>query len=338
MIKRDWSVIKITILLYFIVLLIPINYYFVKNHFDDIKNDANTMNHLVFISGSLPILEKIDTLNDRDILIKQVDDSLETIEQTFINYAPNREYVELFYADESYSLLKQSYEDLKRSLKNKSSTKSCTNRTFNEVNAFSKTAQNMMSYKSKVILDRLYLSLAFTMISIVLLVFFVRFFIKMQLLKHAIHDDLTGLYNKKYFDNVLKNIQLLETRQEKPLSLLIISITNYDEIKESLDNKSFEKEIKEFAEAFSHFFRLSDTVCRIEENCFASITPGAASENITKLSTKLERDLLSKLLKTTMKINISIGVATYDKNSPTPLLEEAKKSMKKSHTLSLGGA
>ena len=62
MIKKDWSVTRITALLYVIVLFIPLNYYFVKHHFDDTQNDAKTMNHLVFIGSTLPSLEKMNNL------------------------------------------------------------------------------------------------------------------------------------------------------------------------------------------------------------------------------------------------------------------------------------
>ena len=80
MIRKDWSVIRITILLYFIVFLLPLNYYFTKESFDSMKNDATTMRHLVFINGAVPSLATIDNINDRDLIIKKIDSSLNKIE------------------------------------------------------------------------------------------------------------------------------------------------------------------------------------------------------------------------------------------------------------------
>jgi len=338
MIKKDWSIIRITVLLYFIVVLLPVNYYFAKQSFESMQNDATTMNHLVYISGALPNLSSVSDLNKRDAIVKKINSSLKTIENTFIHFPPNKEYVALFKADKIYALLKKSYEELKVSLNNQASLQTCSSKTFAEVSNFSKITKEMMTYKINTILDRLYLSLAFTMISIIVLIFFVRLYIKLQILKHAIHDHVTGLYNKKYFDNVLQNSELLETRQGKPLSLLILSIANYKELQNSLNDKAFDDMLKEFTIKFSHFFRQSDTVARIKENYFASIAPDATSVNINKLSNRLLQELQAKYLDKNININICIGVATYNKESSVSLLDEAMTNLNNSDTCTIGGA
>lgn len=332
MLKKDWSVTRITILLYVIVLFIPLNYYFAKQSFDSIHSDTKTMNHLVFVSSALSSLKEINNFNKKQLIIKEIDESFYIIEKA-LNNPSNEEYKNLFYADESYNLLKLSYENLKVAINNNNSITASINKILQEVNSFSITAQNVTDYKIDAILDRLYISLALTMISIVLLVSFIRLYIKLQLLKHTVHDHTTGLYNKKYFDNALHDIELLETRQEKPLSLLIVSITNYTKLKDSLDNKGFEYQLKEFAKIFKHFFRQSDIVCRIKEGCFASITPDASSENIDKIATKLKSELRAKLVNSSIKLEISIGVATYDKESSMSLLQNAEKNMQNSGSL-----
>ncbi len=325
--KKDWSVVRITALLYFIVILLPLNYYFAKQSFDAMKNDASTMSNLVFINGSLLQLATTSSLNEKSILIKKIDDYLKTIEQTFINFTPNKEYVTVFRADEAYKYMQLSLNALKHEVQENKPTKAFTKRAIRDVNAFAKTTEGMIAYKIETTLDKLYLSLAFSMISIIILIFMIRIYMKMQLLKHSVHDHLTGLYNKKYFHNTLENSQLLSIRQNKPLSLLVLYITNYDEIYENVNKKTFEKNLKEFSEIFSHFFRRSDTICRIEKACFASIAPDSTLQNIEKLSNRLQEKLQSAYLNNNIKMDISIGVATYNKDSFISQLEEAKKNM-----------
>lgn len=338
--KKDWSAIRITLLFYFIVVLIPLNYYFVKESFKSMKNDAAAMNYLVFISGAVQTLPTEDDLNKKKTLMKEIYSSLEAVEKKFINFPPNKEYVTLFRAGEMFSLLKNAHEKLEKSIENNIEIKIAANKMSSEINAFSKLAEEMTSYKSEMALNKLYISLAFTMLLIIILIFIVRTYIRLQFFKHTIHDHVTGLYNKKYFNSVLQNSKELAIRHNRPLSLLILSINNYDELKESLNRADFEKYLKEFGTVFSHFFRRSDTVCRIEDNYFASIVPDASLANIKKLSRRLEQELQSKLSENKIKpsISTSVGVGTCEESGSLSLLEEARKNMKNCSVTKLGDA
>lgn len=336
--KKDWSAIKITLLLYFIVVLIPLNYYFVKESFKSMRNDAATMNTLVLLSGTIQTLPIEDDLNKKKTLMKEIYSSLEAVENKFINFPPNKEYVTLFRAGEMFLLLKEAHKKLEKSIGNNIEIKTAANKMSSEINAFSKLAEEMTSYKSEMALNKLYISLAFTMLLIIILIFIVRTYIRLQFFKHTIHDHVTGLYNKKYFDNVLQNSKELAIRHNRPLSLLILSINNYNELKESLNRADFEKSLKELGTVFSHFFRHSDTVCRIEENFFASITPDASFRNIKKLSLRLEQELQSKLSKSKIKLQLSIGTASCEEDGPCFILEEARKNMKNCSVTKLGDA
>lgn len=305
--KKDWSTIRITLLLYLIVLFIPVNYYFVKESFKSMKNDAATMNSLVLLSGAIQTLSFEDDIHEKEILIKSIYSSLVAIENKFINFPSNKEYVTLFRAGEMFFLLKNAYEKLEKSTQNSTEMKAVADKFSMEINAFSKLAEEMASYKIETALNKLYISLAFTMLLIIVLIFVVRTYIRLQFLKHTIYDHVTGLYNKKYFDSVLQNSKELAIRHNRQLSLLMLSINNYDKLKGTLNKADFEKSLKELSTVFSNLFRHSDTVCRIEKDCFASIAPDASLANIKKISLRLEQELQSKLLKSKIELHLSIG-------------------------------
>ena len=98
------------------------------------------------------------------------------------------------------------------------------------------------------------------------------------------------------------------------------------------------EEFKIFAETFNHFFRRSDTVCRVDNDCFSVITPDDTSDNIHKLPELLLHRLNSNYTNNLASMEIRIGVATYNKDSSIGVLEEAKQSMKSSDILTVGGA
>ncbi len=337
MIKKDWSIVRITVLLYFIVVLLPVNYFLAAQSFQSVQNDAKTMNQLVIISYDLQRLASANDSDRKEALLKEIDRSLQSVKETFIQYPPNEEYVALFQANEVFIDLDNAYKKLVIAINGSDSIDVIVNHAFKQVSNFSKVGQEMASYKNEVILDKLFLSLAFTMLSIIALVFFIRLYMKLQLQKHAVHDHLTGLYNKKYFEHALNNAILLETRQENPLSLITLSIGNYDKLKTSLDKKSFEKSLVEFSELFNHFFRRSDTVCRMEPDYFASIIPDASTQNVQKLSARLQEELESKYSNSSIKIEIQVGSATYDKDSDASLLETATIDMQSANMCKIGG-
>ena len=334
--KKDWSVFRITMLLYAIVVLLPVNYYFAMSSFNSIQNDGITMNRLVFINGTIQRILLLDEGEAQKTLIDNVETAFKVIDQKFLQDANNAEYVTLFRANEGYKSMIQTWIDLKMVLNEKDLSGALGAKCWREVNSFSEMTEDMLDYKSETLLDRLYLSLLFTMLSVIVLVFFVRWYIRIQIQKHAIHDHVTGLYNKKYYNEVLQKSKLLSTRQETPLSLLVLSFEHYDKLVTRANKKEMTQFLQEFSTQFREFFRQSDTVCRIDDNTFVAITPEANLEDIQKLALRLENRLHQHIFPLVTDIEIRIGVSQYDKEGGNQLLDEAQVLMKQSTLVQLG--
>ena len=71
--KRDWSVFRITILLYAIVVLLPLNYYFANQSFESMQGDSVTMNRLVYINGTVQRVIGLEDLSERERLINEIE-------------------------------------------------------------------------------------------------------------------------------------------------------------------------------------------------------------------------------------------------------------------------
>ncbi len=335
--KKDWSVFKITVLLYLIVALMPLNYYFAKRSFDSMQSDGSTMQELVYINGAIQRITALEDSEERNRLIEKVGASFEIIDEGFLLAPANAEYVALFRADEGFDTMKDAWKKLAGALPDRGLVRISAEECWKEVNSFSKTAEEMLAYKSETMLDRLYLSLLFTMLIVIALVFFIRFYIRIQLEKHAIHDHVTGLYNNKYYREALQKAKLLAVRQESPLSLLVVSFDKYDELSKSIDKKQFEAFLVEFSSQFREFFRQSDTICRIDTNCFVAITPDANIENEQKLALRLEKMLNIHQFDLKTAVELRIGVASYHKENEMALLDEALEVMKRSPLVRVGG-
>lgn len=336
--KKDWSVFRITVLLYVIALLLPLNYYFANRSFQSMQSDGSTMKQLVYINGGIQrILTLSDSTIERDMLIKEVEASFRAIDEAFLQAPANAEYVALFRADEGFDATKDAWKKLADAVEKRDPEQVYGDQCWKEVNSFSKIIEEMLAYKSESMLDSLYLSLIFTTLLVIVLIFMIRFYIHVQIRKHTVHDHITGLYNKKYFYEVMEKSKLLAARQKNELSLLALSFDDFEVFKKSLKKREFERFLQEFGKEFQGLFRQSDTVCRIEANRFLVILPDASLEDAQKFAGRLEERLQNHSFSLGKSISLQIGVASYRKESGVSLLEEATEVMKRSRVFVIGG-
>ena len=336
--RLDWSVFRITVLLYIIVAMLPLNYYFAKHSFDSMQSDGSTMRQLVVLNGAIQrVALSKGTIEGQDTT-QEIDNTFERIYTDFIIAPVNAEYIELFRAQESFDAMKEVWLALKSNLDNPDVRIALSEKAFKEVNAFSKMTKEMLEYKSETMLDSLYLSLVVTMLFIIGLVFMIRFYIHIQIEKHAIHDSVTGLYNKKYYVEALQKAKLYSVRHDVPLSLIVLSLRNYDELKKSMSKKEFERVLHSIARILEAFFRQSDTISRIEPNCFVVLAEASPIEAIAKMLERLEKELLDLELNRNVTAKIQIGYAVYDKNSTQSVLDKAKEIMPEHEVMVAGRA
>ena len=335
--KKDWSVFRITVLLYAVVVLLPLNYYFAVSSFESMKNDPKTMNNLVYINGAMQRVSAIADLVERDALIEGVTTSLNKIDNDFLKNPNNIEFVKLFRADESFDAVKRTWINLKSALNDDKDLAILSQKCGKELNHFALTIEDMLEYKSKNMLDRLYLSLIFTMLIVIAIIFFIRMYIHIQIEKHAIHDHVTGLYNQSYYKEALQTAKSLSTRRKSPLSLIVLSLVHYDACKKKMGPKQFRQFLQKFSAVLIDDFRQSDVVCRIEENSFVIITPDASLENTEKLVLRLIEHLKQHSFNHQI-IELRIGVASYDNSGKIDLFEEAKKKMDDNSSIVIGSA
>ncbi len=129
---------------------------------------------------------------------------------------------------------------------------------------------------------------------------------KQELEKSAIKDTLTGLSNKKYFEDIF-NVELsISTREKSYLNFFILDINNYD----NLQTQS-QEEVNEVLKIISsflkhHFKRATDSIFKLEDGKFAGII---LSKNKDEVKDYLEK-LLEKIGNSNQTISVSIGLKT----------------------------
>ncbi len=135
--------------------------------------------------------------------------------------------------------------------------------------------------------------------------------------QESIHDELTGLYNRRHFNRQLKKELYRAKRYGNHLSLIIIDINDFKEINDRYGHQEGDRMLKQISTVFKQNFRESDVVCRYGGDEFGLILPETSSEDAIHKSEmmleKLENTeftvFIGKNTERDLQIHVSIGIS-----------------------------
>ena len=132
--------------------------------------------------------------------------------------------------------------------------------------------------------------------------------------EHAFIDDLTGVYNVRYFMDVCEKELRRSSRYSVPLSLLFLDLDQFKRINEELGHVQGSRVLKRLCEFLKQHIRQVDTLARYGGDEFAILLVGtghvealAIAERI-RVAVKSDRSQLVR--EASLDLTLSIGVAT----------------------------
>lgn len=131
----------------------------------------------------------------------------------------------------------------------------------------------------------------------------------------AITDGLTGLYNRRYFEEYLKKEVRRALRQKQPFSVIGLDLDHLKQINDKFGHAYGDLAIKTVAEVLKRNARSIDTAARMGGEEFNLILPGVDSKGAMIAAERIRKALESEKLDTIKRITASIGVATYLEHS-----------------------
>ena len=135
----------------------------------------------------------------------------------------------------------------------------------------------------------------------------------------SITDELTGLYNRRYFFDSLK-LELSRSQRYGPrLSIAILDIDGFKAYNDTYGHLQGDELLKSFANIIKVETRKSDIACRYGGDEFTIILPGAdasqAGEVIARISLKLENLSGAQKITTKAPLGLSAGIAQYPQDT-----------------------
>lgn len=151
----------------------------------------------------------------------------------------------------------------------------------------------------------------------------------------ALHDPLTGLANRRLFDEQLKQCIACALRRKSKFSILYIDLDNFKPVNDQYGHKQGDNVLIEVAGRIRKSVRASDIIARMGGDEFMLLlhttgTPGAASGVAEKLTREISRPIRIDT-GDSVSVGASIGVGIYPDNgdSAEELIKHADSAMYK---------
>jgi diguanylate cyclase (GGDEF)-like protein len=129
-------------------------------------------------------------------------------------------------------------------------------------------------------------------------------------------DSMTGLYNRRYFNEVSNTLLSLAKRESKKLSALMVDIDHFKLINDTNGHIAGDDVIKEIANILLNTTRESDVVVRFGGEEFIILLPNTNIDGASLIAKKIKAIIEDKKLiledKTEIDFTVSVGVAECD--------------------------
>lgn len=153
-----------------------------------------------------------------------------------------------------------------------------------------------------------------------------------ELVRSARHDELTGLPNRRFFNERVQRTLSTHQRQAPLSALLFVDINDFKQVNDSYGHDTGDKLLQEIARRLAAALRQDDSAYRLGGDEFVVLLPAIhrredASGVAEKLRHQLEKPL--RINDTVLHPRASIGVAIYPDDGETlePLLKRADECM-----------
>jgi diguanylate cyclase (GGDEF)-like protein len=139
----------------------------------------------------------------------------------------------------------------------------------------------------------------------------------------TIVDELTGLYNFRYFSRKLGTEVMRAKRYRQPLSVIMVDIDWFKKCNDTYGHLFGNRVLQDLAKRIKDSIREVDVACRYGGEEFAVILPQTKKADAQMIGERIRRrvesgETVSADKSSRVKITVSLGVATYPENGKTP--------------------
>jgi len=132
---------------------------------------------------------------------------------------------------------------------------------------------------------------------------------KKQIQYLSFHDQLTGLYNRRFFEEEVKR---LDTKRMLPLSIVMTDVNGLKLINDSFGHDAGDRLLREFSSILKEVSRKEDIVSRVGGDEFIILIPQMKKEYLQGIIDRIKESLENKTINK-IGISASFGYSTKEK-------------------------
>lgn len=299
-----------------------------------ISSDAMIINKLGIVRGSMQRIVKLELDNQKpDAIIANVDKTIEEFRAEKIKMFDNKNQVM-----DSIDSVMLSWEKLKNSIyeyrksgneENRLQLMQNSEEAWYKANDMVFDSQNLAEQK----LERYKISFAVLFLNIglsLVIIFLIKRYVRDTLEGMVNFDSLTGIYNRRYFNEAMHNEIIRSERYRAAFCMIMFDIDHFKKINDTYGHDMGDIILRELAAIVQQCVRKSDTLARVGGEEFAVIVPEAKLENALLLAEKIRVKIQENVFADGIKVTVSLGLTQYkEKDNENSIYKRADNALYK---------
>lgn len=139
-------------------------------------------------------------------------------------------------------------------------------------------------------------------------------------LEHAaLTDGLTGMQNRRYFDEALKEYIAEFRRIGKPVGLMLLDLDHFKEVNDTHGHDAGDEVLRAVADCLKGLTRYHDVAARLGGEEFAVVTPNLDAAGLEKFAERIRKAIFGMSVlagNVRLKVTTSVGLAVWDGKEP----------------------
>jgi len=137
-----------------------------------------------------------------------------------------------------------------------------------------------------------------------------------QTLEHAaLTDGLTGMQNRRYFDDALREYLDEFRRIDRPVGLMILDLDHFKQVNDTHGHDVGDEVLRAVASCLRGMTRYHDVVARLGGEEFAVVTPNMDAELLGRFAERIRKAIANMSIlsgNVRLKVTTSVGLAVWD--------------------------
>ncbi len=137
-----------------------------------------------------------------------------------------------------------------------------------------------------------------------------------ETLEHAaLTDGLTGMQNRRYFDDALREYLTEFKRIGKPIGLMILDLDHFKQVNDTHGHDVGDEVLRAVSNTLRDMTRYHDVVARLGGEEFAVVAPNMNEDQLFKLAERIRKAIAGQPVQTgstRIRVTTSVGLAVWD--------------------------